>query len=190
MDAVGQTAALRLLFADLYTRVRPARLAVLGCTTGADFDDIEPAVTKLAIGVDINAQFVAAAEKRAVSRGVHAQFICSDVLCVELPQAPFDLIHAALLLEYVDAAAFFRRVRRWLANEGVLSIVSQEPVTGLEPVSATKYESLQVLTDRMNLRTADEIERIGAAEGFARRSHRALHLASGKIFAHTCFATC
>lgn len=36
MEAVGQTNALRSLLADVYATAQPARLAVLGCTTGAD----------------------------------------------------------------------------------------------------------------------------------------------------------
>jgi hypothetical protein len=187
METVGQTGALRRLFADLYATVRPVRLAVLGCTTGADFDDVDPAVTQLALGVDINGRYIAAAEQRASRLGVTARFICGDVLCVELMHAPFDLIHAALLVEYVDTAALFRRAGHWLCENGVLSIVSQEPLSGVEAVSATQYESLRVLAGRMNLQRADEIERIGTREGYVLRSRRSLTLASGKVLMHSIF---
>jgi SAM-dependent methyltransferase len=187
MEAVGQTGALRRLFADVYATVKPARLAVLGCTTGADFDGIDPGVTRLALGVDINARYLAAAEQRANTRGVNAQFICADVLCVELSQAPFDLIHAALLLEYVDTTALFRQVRQWLSREGVFSVVSQEPVSGVEAVSATEYESVQILAGQMNLQPAVEIERIAVEEGFALKSRRSLKVPRGKVFTHLLF---
>jgi SAM-dependent methyltransferase len=190
MEAVGQTAALRRLFADVYTATRPARVAVLGCTTGADFDEVDPAITRLALGVDINARYLAAAELHASRRGVHAKFICGDVLSVDVPQAPFDLIHAALLVEYVDASALFRRVRHWLSADGVFSIVSQEPLADVDAVSATEYASLQVLAGRMTLHPAAEIERIGAQAGFAMRSRRSLTLASGKVLMHSIFASC
>ena len=49
MESVGQTGALRRVFSDLYAAVRPGRLAVLGCTTGADFDEVDPAVTQLVL---------------------------------------------------------------------------------------------------------------------------------------------
>lgn len=186
METVGQTGALRRLFADIYATVKPVRLAVLGCTTGADFDEVDPAVTQLALGVDINAGYIATAEQRASRLGVNAQFICGDVLNVDLPQ-PFDLIHAALLVEYVDTAALFRRARHWLSGEGVLSVVSQEPMPGVEAVSATKYESLQLLAGHMSLQPAVEIERIGVQEGFALQSRRALEVSRGKFFMHSIF---
>jgi len=187
MESVGQTGALRRLFSDVYAAVRPVRLAVLGCTAGADFDEVDPAITQLALGVDINARYVAAAEHRTTRLGLNVQFICGDVLRVNLSQAPFDLIHAALLVEYVDTATLFRRVRYWLCKNGVLSIVSQEPLSGLEAVSPTKYKSLQVLAGQMCLQPADEIERIGAQEGFALKSRRSLEVLKGKILMHSIF---
>ena len=69
VEAVGQTAVLRRSFSQAYALVRPRRLAVLGCTTGADFDVVDPAVTEVALGVDINAQYLAAAERRSAALG-------------------------------------------------------------------------------------------------------------------------
>jgi SAM-dependent methyltransferase len=93
MEAVGQAAALRSLFVDVYEVVTPTRLAVLGCTSGADFDGLDPAITEVALGVDINARYLAAAGRRAAALGRRVQFVCGDVLHVTLPQAPFDLVH-------------------------------------------------------------------------------------------------
>lgn len=187
METVGQAGALRRFFSEAYAAVRPERLAVLGCTSGADFDDVDPAVTQLALGVDINAGYVATAARRATRLGPNAQFLCADVLRVELPQAPFDLIHAALLVAYVDAAALFRRVRLWLGKRGVLSLVSQEPLAGIEAVTATAYTSLQILAGHMHLRSAREIAHIGAQAGFALRSQRSLERAGGKRLVHSLF---
>ena len=187
MDAIGQSGALRRLFAEVYAAVKPERLAVLGCTTGADFGDVDPAVTQLALGVDINARYIAAAERRAIKLGLNAQFICDDALCVDLSHAPFDLVHAALLIEYLDPAALFRQVRRWLCGGGVFSVVSQEPSVGVDAVSATKFDSLQLLAGHMTLRPAVEIERIGIQEGFALKSRRSLEVSRGKMFMHSRF---
>jgi ubiquinone/menaquinone biosynthesis C-methylase UbiE len=162
-------------------------VAVLGCTTGADFEAVDPAVTEVAVGVDINAHYLAAAASRSAALGRRVQFICGDVLNVTLSQASFDLVHAALLLEYVDAGRLFHRVHRWLAVHGVFSIISQPPIPGVAAVSTTKYESLRRLAGQMSLRSADEIEEIGACEGFAVKTRRMLELPSGKILCHSMF---
>ena len=187
MEAVGQTAALRELFASVYSSVKPGRLAVLGCTTGADFDLIDPAVTDVAVGVDINADYLHVAGERLAADGRHVDLICGDVLTVELPQAPFDLVHAALLLEYVDPAALFRRFHDWVAPSGRISIILQEQVPGIAAVSTTRYESLQTLAGTMSLRTTHEVAAAGSREGFTCESTRALELPSGKILVQMLF---
>ena len=187
MAAVGQTAALRRLFSEAYEAVRPRRVAVLGCTAGADFEEVDPAVTEVAVGVDINAHYLAAGAQRSAALGRRIEFVCGDVLNVTLSQAPFGLVHAALLLEHVDAARLFRRVHEWLAVHGTLSIVNQLPIPGVAAVSTTKYESLRILADQMSLRSADEIEAIGAGEGFLVKTRRMLELPNGKILCHSMF---
>ena len=187
MEAVGQTAALRQLFSSVYWSIKPRRLAVLGCTTGADFDGIDPAVTDVAVGVDINAEYLHVAEERLAAAGRHVDLVCGDVLTVELPEAPFDLVHAALLLEYVDPAALFRRLHDWVAPTGRISIILQEEVPGITAVSNTRYESLQTLSSTMSLRTAHEVAAVGLREGFACESTRPLELPSGKILVQMLF---
>lgn len=181
MHAVGQTAALRELFSSVYGRLKPRRLAVLGCTTGADFDAIDSTVTDLAVGVDINAEYLQVAGERLAAAGRNVHLVCGDVLTVELPQAPFDLVHAALLLEYVDPAAAFRRFHEWAAPSGYVSIILQEEIPGIAAVSNTRYDSLQTLASTMSLRSAEQIAAIGAEEGFVCESSRALELPSRKV---------
>jgi SAM-dependent methyltransferase len=181
MEAVGQTAALRQLFSSIYWGVKPRRLAVLGCTTGADFDVMDPAVTAVAAGVDINERYLDVAANRLAAIGRHVHLVCGDVLEVELSQAPFDLVHAALLLEYVDPVALFGRLHHWLAPSGRFSIIIQEPLPGSAAVSSTSYHSLQMLSSTMSLRSAHELVSLGSREGFVCESSRALELPSGKV---------
>ena len=187
MAAVGQTAALRELFSSVYWSVKPRRLAVLGCTTGADFDATDPAVTDVATGVDINERYLEVAADRLTATGRHVHLVCGDVLKVELSEAPFDLVHAALLLEYLDPVALFRRVHQWLAPSGRFSIIIQEPLPGIAAVSGTAYQSLQTLSSTMSLRSAREVVSLGAREAFVCASSRALELPSGKILTQLLF---
>ena len=101
MRAVGQDRVLREAFARAVAETRPARVAVLGCTTGADFAELDPSRTALAVGVDINPEYLRLASTRLQGLGGHLRLIRGDVADVELPPGPYDLVHAALLLEYV-----------------------------------------------------------------------------------------
>jgi len=187
MEAVGQTAALRQLFSSIYRSIEPRRLLVLGCTTGADFDAIDPAVTDVAAGVDINATYLDVAEARLAAAGRHVHLVCGDVLEVALPEAPFDLVHAALLLEYVDPAALFRRLHHWLAPSGHFSVIIQEPIPGIAAVSGTRYDSLQALSSTMSLRSARDVAALGSQHGLLCVSSRALELPSGKVLVQMLF---
>ena len=187
MAAAGPTAALRRLFSSVYSRIQPRRVAVLGCTTGADFDAIDPGVTDVAAGVDINARYLDIAENRLAALGRRVHLVCGDVLKVELPEAPFDLVHAALLLEYVDPAALFRRVQRWLAPAGRFSVIIQERLPGIAAVTSTRYESLQLLAGTMSLRSTNEVTSVGLREGFVRKSSEALELPGGKVLVQMLF---
>jgi SAM-dependent methyltransferase len=181
MDAVGQTAALRQLFASVYGRVRPRRLAVLGCTTGADFGATDSAVTDVAVGVDINPEYLQVAGERLAAAGRNVHLVCGDVLTVELPEAPFDLVHVALLLEYVDPETLFRRFHDWVAPSGYVSIILQEEIPGIAAVSTTRYKSLQTLAGAMSLRSAEQIAAVATGAGFVCESSRILELPSGKV---------
>jgi SAM-dependent methyltransferase len=157
MRAVGQSAILRAMFLRVYSERRPKRLAVLGCTTGSDLRLIDPAATELAIGVDINPAYLETARERLAPLGAKLKLVEGDVLRVELPAGELELVHAALLLEYVDPLSLFRRVHEWLAVGGVCSIVTQEPSSEQPAVSETPYQSLRALSAHMRLRSANQI---------------------------------
>ena len=187
MRTVGQSAALRALFAEIYAERRPRRLAVLGCTTGSDLESTDPALTDRIVGVDVNRAFVEIARRRLTALGPRLHLVAGDVLEATLPDAPFDLVHAALLLEYVDPHALFRRIHRWLAPDGACSVITQDPLPGVAAVSDTGYESLQILSGRMILRNADEVAALAARAGFRLLHQRATTLATGKRLVSSLF---
>jgi SAM-dependent methyltransferase len=187
MTAIGQTQALRESFASVYADVRPARVAVLGCTTGGDLALVDPARTELAVGVDVNGAYLELARSRLGALGPRLQLMCADVLAAELPAASFDLVHAALLLEYVDPAALLARVHGWLAPAGTCSIVTQEPAADLPAVSDTPYASLRALGPHMTLRPFQEITALAAGAGLVLAGRRKLKLATGKTLVSAAF---
>lgn len=126
MSAAGQTAALREFFGRVYAKLWPTRVAIFGCTTGGDLESVDPAVTDSVVGVDINPTYLSIARDRfQPTFGARLTLIVGDVLQVEVPPHGFDLVHAALLLEYVEPEPLFARMARWLAPGGTCSVVTQ-----------------------------------------------------------------
>lgn len=187
MQSAGQSAVLRDFFARTYAEVRPRRLAILGCTTGDDFAHVDPEVTELTVGVDLNTAFLEIARSRFPAGGGRLELVCGDVMEVALPGGPFDLVVAALLLEYVDPACFFRRAAGWLAEGGTCLVVSQEPAPHLPAVTATGYRSLEALKDCMTLRTATEVEALAAGAGLRMVDRAGVTSASGKVLVQSLF---
>lgn len=144
MAAIGQSAVLRDLFSVVYAERRPTRLAVLGCTTGYDLGQADPALTEVVVGVDVNPSFLEVARGRLSAFGPRLHLVCGDVLTAELPPVRFDLIHAALLLEYVDPPSLFRRIYAWLSSDGVCSVITQEPMPDVEAISSTDMKAFRL----------------------------------------------
>jgi SAM-dependent methyltransferase len=186
MEAIGQDEALRAIFAQVYAAVSPGRLLVLGCTTGRDLARIDATVTTRAVGVDINPAYLATARQRLAAAGAGVELVQGDVLEVDLGEA-FDLIHAALLFEYVEPAALLRRIESWLAPHGVCGVVTQEPSAVASPVSRTVYQSLRLLEAHLAPRTATELQADAAAAGLERTHHWSVSLPGGKSFSVSIF---
>ena len=187
MGAAGQAAVLGDAFSRVYADVRPSHLAVLGCTTGSDLARIDPTVTELAVGVDINPDYLEIARRRLNALGPRLHLILGDVLKVELPPVSFELVHAALLLEYVEPRSFFRRVFQWMSPEGTCSMITQEPTSGVPAVSNTGYDSLRRLSGRMTLRNAEEVVALAADAGLREVSRRSIEVSGGKILVSSTF---
>jgi SAM-dependent methyltransferase len=187
MAMVGQSELLRVLFSDLYAQRKPRRLAVLGCTTGGDLELVDPDVTELVVGLDLNPAYLEIARRRLKGFGSRLHLIQGNALDAELAPVAFDLVHAALLLEYVDPVALFWRIHRWLSADGVCSVITQEPTPDIPDVTATRFDSLQLLRGRMSLRTAAEVEILADQAGLRLVRRRPVDLASGKRLVHSIF---
>jgi SAM-dependent methyltransferase len=187
MEEIGQSAALRSIFQRVYAESRSRRVLILGCTTGKDFALLDPEVTTTAVGVDLNPAYLATARRELGHLGTALTLIEGDVLAVELPAARFDLIHAALLVEYVDPEALFRRMSAWLASTGVCSIVWQNAAEGVDSVTRTARESLLTLDGHMFLRDPERLNLAAAQAGLARESIISVGLPRGKSFSAATF---
>lgn len=178
---VDQLGPLRRTFAEVYRAVLPARLAVLGCGAGGGLEVVEASRTRRMVGVDLNPEYLALARKRHAHLAAVAEWVCAPVERCELEAGGFELVHAALLFEYVDPAAVLSRIARWLSAAGVLSVVLQLP-GGDATISDTPFPSLRRLSALMRLVSAEQLVALAAGEGLSLRSSSEVPLARGKRF--------
>jgi ubiquinone/menaquinone biosynthesis C-methylase UbiE len=181
MTQVGQLQALDRILAEVLAEVRPARLALPGCTTGNGLEHVDSSVTELVLGVDLNPLYLRTLQRRfGALHGLH--LVLADLRRFSVRPASFDLVHAALLLEYVDPAVALPEMARWLRPGGALSVVLQLPSAESAPVSETPYQSLKALALVMRLVASEELERIATGCGLSEERSWRVPLPRGKAF--------
>jgi len=168
------------LFAKVYAAQRPARLAVLGISTGNGLEHVDPAVTRLVVGVDVNLSYLAVTRQRFMRLGPSLRLLCGDAEKVELEAGGFDLVHAALLLEHADPRAILSRVAGWLSPGGAFSVVLELPDGGAAPAGGDASPALRAVAERRRLVPPEELRRLAAAAGLAERRAFVVPLPSGR----------
>ncbi len=181
--SVAQLQALNRIFHGDLLRHRPRALLVAGCATGNGFEHIDPAVTKRVVGIDINPDYLAILRHRHAARLPHLELVEADLVQATVHPAAFDLVHAALVLEYVDVAAAVERLASWVRPGGVLTVVLQEPSAEAPPVSRTAYPSLLALESLQRLVDPAELTARARAHGLVALDSSRVPLPQGKAFA-------
>jgi hypothetical protein len=179
---VAQLQFLRAVFREQLTDLEPQAIAVLGCTTGNGFECIDPSVTSRVLGVDINPAYLRIAADRFADRLPGLELACADVAHLELPPASFDLVHCALILEYVDPAVVLPGAATALRDGGALVAVLQLATASGDKVSNTPYVSLRRLEPTMRLVDPRQLSQIATAVGLCEARSDRRTLDSGKSF--------
>lgn len=180
---VGQLGVLSSLMHDALHMTRPERLLVLGCGIGNGFEHIDPSATRVVTGIDINAAYLAELDARLPEPPYQRLLHCADLATHALPEGAFDLIHAALVFEYLDWRALLPRAVKALAPQGCLSVVVQRPSPAAPAVSHTAYTSLRRLETVFTHVAPADMVTAAAAEGLVLESLRHLSLPQQKSFA-------
>ncbi len=178
-QGVDQLAPLASLFQEVYLASQPDRLLVLGCATGNGLEHVDAAVTKRVVGVDVNLQYLGVARQRFFHLGARLELFCSEAEKFRAPPGSFDLVHAALIFEYLHPEPLVRRIAEWLAPDGVCSVVLQLP-GGDAPAAPTK--TMQIIEKAMRLVDPDELTRLFDHYGLPRRRAKTVPLRHGKGF--------
>lgn len=148
---VGQLAVLNQILADTLAEFSPRSLAVIGCSTGNGFEHIDPSITHRVVGIDINPDYLRILEQRQAQRLNGLGLVCADLASCSIEPNSFDLIHAALIFEYISPEEVLPKLGGWLKPGGVLAVVLQLPSPTSTMVSETPYATLKALESIMRL---------------------------------------
>jgi len=167
----------------------PRSVAVIGCAGGNGFERIDPQHTHRVVGVDVNPEYLACAQRRFDGVYRSLELICADVQTSPLTFAPVDLMFAALIFEYVDVSTTLANLTAGLRPGATLAVLVQLPAAGKAPVTATPFASLAALSAIMRLTPPEEV--IGAARGagLSFSGMRRIELPTGKRFQLLQFAS-
>ena len=180
-SAVQQLGYLNEVLREVLAETRPAALAVPGCTTGNGFEHI-PAETARVVGIDIHPEYLDTLRERFAPRLTGLELIRADVRDPSLVFDSLDLVHCALLLEYVPPEEVVGKFAGWLRRGGALSVVLQLPFGDHAPVTQTPYTSVRVLDPCLRLVPPERMDELAAAAGLSVVRRRIDTLPTGKQF--------
>jgi len=172
-----QLAPLSQLFQEVYLSAQPDRVLLVGCSTGNGLEHLDPTITKRTVGIDVNLQYLGIARQRFFHLGPSLELFCAEMEKFRQPPASFDLIHAALVLEYVQPEVAVRRFAEWLAPGGTCSVVLQLP-GGEAPAPANR--AMQIISKAMHFVDPAELTRLMTEHGLAKRREKQVAVKHGK----------
>jgi SAM-dependent methyltransferase len=179
---VAQYPVLNRLLRDTLKSTHPRALLVLGCSTGNGFEYIDSTVTSRIVGVDINPLFLQRLTERFARSGFPLEVRCTDVTDYAFEPEAFDLVHAALVLEYIEWVSVLPRVVASLRHRGALSVVLQRPSRMSPAVTPTKFTSLRLLESLFNFVEPEALITNVANLGLQLEARHREPLESGKAF--------
>ncbi len=177
-DGADLLAALSDLLGRVYAARHPRRVAILGLRTGAGLEHIDASMTSRVVGLDLNLSFLAVSRQRFMRLGPRLELFCADAEKAELETGGFDLVHAALSLEYLDLRLVVPRIASWLAPRGACSVVLQ--VGSLLEGDAGATPALLAAAARGRLVAPQEVRALFDAEGLAERRAYEVALKGGR----------
>jgi SAM-dependent methyltransferase len=178
-QGVDQLGPLSSIFQESYLAAQPDRLLLLGCATGNGLEHVNPAVTNRIVGVDVNLQYLGIARQRYFHLGPRLELYCLEADKLRAAPGSFDLVHAALIFEYLHPEVLVRKIAEWLAPGGTCSAVLQLP-GGEGPPAPSK--TMQLIQKAMKLVPPDELTQLFEHYGLPRKRSRTVPLEHGKSF--------
>lgn len=179
---VNQRPVLSRLLRDALASAQPRTVLVLGCSTGNGLEHVDSAVTRRVTGVDLNPTYLRRLVERFPDPAFALDLWCGDLAGYAFEAESFDLVHAALVLEYVDWRPILPRLADTLRPGGTLSLVLQRPSVSSPAVTPTGFTSLQSLECVFHFVEPDAVVALASEARLALDSRRTEPLPSGKSF--------
>ena len=180
--AVNQRPVLGRLLRDALESARPEALLVLGCSTGNGLEHVDATVTRRVTAVDLNPSYLQRLSERFSNPAFALDVRCADLAEYAFVSDAFDLVHAALVLEYVHWLPLVPRLADTLRPRGTLSVVLQRPSVSSPAVTPTAFASLQSLESVFHFVEPDVLVARASAAGLGLRYRHTEPLPSGKAF--------
>ena len=179
---VDQLSVLSRLLRESLERFRPRDLLLLGCSTGNGLQHIDPVVTPRVTGVDINPEYLLCAAKEFPNPGFKLTLHCADVMTYAFVPDAFDLVHCALLFEYLEWPQLVHKLGRTICIGGGLTVVLQQPSDTQPAVTPTMYPSLRRLEKLFHFVEPAALVAYAHACGLELQLQQIEPLSSGKAF--------
>lgn len=179
---VQQLQILNEIFRKVLDQFNPRSICILGCTNGNGFEHLIGRDLETIIGVDINYRYLAECRAWFAEDLPALNLVCANIDEFEIPNSNLNLIHAALIFEYVDVKKLLTKISGWLNYGGVLSVVLQMPGDSSEPVSETEFESIKKLSSVIKLVDVKEFVYWAEKNSLNEIYSSYVHLQKGKKF--------
>jgi ubiquinone/menaquinone biosynthesis C-methylase UbiE len=179
---VGQHRVLNRILEEVLTSVRPHSALVLGCSTGNGLEHVDPHVTSRVVAIDINSAYLARLAERFPDPRFTLDVRCADLAACSFEREAFDLVHAALILEYLDWRRLLAPVANAIRPAGVLSVVLQLPSQATPAVTPTPFTTLRSLESIFSFVDPDVLVADAAGLDLRLQSRRREPLESFKAF--------
>ncbi len=160
---VRQYEMLNAIFKRAYSIRKPSQLLVLGVSDGNGLEHISNKITAKTVALDINPEYIAAAQRRFQKELPQCDFICEDIEKYKFPPGSFDMIHAALIFEYVNYQKIMIKIAQSLVIGGVLSTAIQLEDAHVSTISETNYKSLKKLASIIKMIDINEFQTCAVA---------------------------
>lgn len=180
--AVRQRAFLDRIFSNALSDYEPRSVALLGCATGGGLEHVDPDHTVRVTAVDVNPEYLEVTRSRFSEQLPQLELIQADLESCELDAAAYDLVHCALVLEYVDPEIVLKKAVRWLCPRGVLMVVLQLPSQEVAAVTPTGCDSLKLLAPIMTLHEPEAIRQLAGQVALVEQTSSIDRLETGKQF--------
>ncbi len=179
---VGQTKMLNQIFKENLEKFNPKSIAVIGCTSGNGFEHVNKNRIELLFGIDINENYIRSAAEKFSYFGNKLKLAAADIENHDFGSDKFDLIHCALLFEYVNVEKVLQKLVAALNPNGIISVLLQLVNPEKPAVSETKYKSLESLSPILNLQSAESFKAAASKYQLKEIENCVIKLKSGKEF--------